>query len=166
MFLTACHANTDSLEAFVTQVECAAVKERLVNQANKPPKPQFYSLEQAGEKIEPGKSPLFVGHSLATNDRSIESNCQLAAELDGEVLPALNHPIEMLKYRGFIEHSKSKVAIIEVPEGHLMKVSLGEVIGQSNGKVTQIMPAGMVIEEWIPTSMECLTKKTIKLSRR
>ena len=166
MFLTACYANTDSLEEFVGQVESVAVKESLVNKANKPPKYQFYSLEQASENIEPGKAPLFVGHSLATNDRSIESNCQLAVALGGEVLPALNHPIEMLKYRGFIEHSKSKVAIIEVPEGHLMKVSLGEVIGQSNGKVTQITPAGMVIEEWMPTSMECLTKKTTKLSRR
>lgn len=61
-----------------------------------------------------------------------------------------NFPLDTLRMVGTMEQRDTLWALIQTPEKTIQRVSKGSYIGQNNGKVLEVMNAGLKLEEIVP----------------
>ncbi|MDP2573188.1 pilus assembly protein PilP [Vibrio penaeicida] len=72
--------------------------------------------------------------------------------------------LTQLKLKGVMGSGKKVSGIIQVPDGHVVKVKQGHYLGLNNGKVINITPKHLTIQETLPDGLGCWQQRNVKLA--
>ncbi|MBD1558413.1 pilus assembly protein PilP [Vibrio sp. S9_S30] len=72
--------------------------------------------------------------------------------------------LTQLKLKGVMGSGKKVSGIIQAPDGHVVKVQQGQYLGLNNGKVINITPKHLTIQETLPDGLGCWQQRNVKLA--
>ncbi|MDA0128807.1 pilus assembly protein PilP [Vibrio sp. MarTm2] len=157
LFLLGCQANEESLDEFVAQVERKA-RQDVVDL-----KPVFdfqISAYQSHNLREPFVLPqaaLVLNQPLAKTDCWQPAKRRKTGQLE-------RFPLSKLRLKGVMGSGGRVSALVQTPEGNVVKVSSGQYIGLNNGKVTHVADDYLKINETLPDGLGCWNKRSVKLA--
>ncbi|KGY10744.1 pilus assembly protein PilP [Vibrio sinaloensis] len=157
LFLLGCQANEESLDEFVAQVERKA-RQDVVDL-----KPVFdfqISAYQSHNQREPFVLPqaaLVLNQPLAKADCWQPVQRRKTGQLE-------RFPLSKLRLKGVMGSGGRVSALVQTPEGNVVKVSSGQYIGLNNGKVTHVADDYLKINETLPDGLGCWNKRSVKLA--
>ncbi|KIE19566.1 fimbrial protein [Vibrio sinaloensis] len=157
LFLLGCQANEESLDEFVAQVERKA-RQDVVDL-----KPVFdfqISAYQSHNQREPFVLPqaaLVLNQPLAKADCWQPAQRRKTGQLE-------RFPLSKLRLKGVMGSGGRVSALVQTPDGNVVKVSSGQYIGLNNGKVTHVADDYLKINETLPDGLGCWNKRSVKLA--
>lgn len=91
---------------------------------------------------------------------------------NNQIKPDANHvkaplellPLTQLSFVGVLASTTQLWALINTPGGEIYNVSVGDYLGQNNGKITQITPQKVIIIETISTDLGGWINQTKELA--
>tara|TARA_Y100001956_G_scaffold81093_1_gene97758 strand:- start:1816 stop:2328 length:513 start_codon:yes stop_codon:yes gene_type:complete len=155
--LAGCQANEDSLDGFITQVEQKA-RQDVVDL--KPVLDFEVSHYQSHQQREPFVLPQAA---LVLNQPIVKADCwqpnerQKTGQLE-------RFPLSKLRLKGVMGSGGRVSALVQTPEGNVVKVNSGQYIGLNNGKVAYVAESYLKINETLPDGLGCWNKRSVKLA--
>ncbi|CAH0541674.1 pilus assembly protein PilP [Vibrio marisflavi] len=163
--LSGCKANTDSLKSFVSQLESSLLVTPKSVLADGQVTSQSHQASNSIIYIESPITPLFLSQMQSSSDSAQKVDCSPLPKKYHQAVVISPYSSDELRYRGYFELNSHKSALVETPSGKLLQVSVGDTVGLNNGKVTEIMPAEISVEESVQNSRGCYIRQTVKLVR-
>lgn len=155
--LMGCQANEEPLDDFVNQLELKARKDVV---DLKPVLDFQVSAYQAHQDREPFVLPQAA---LVLNQPVVKADCwqPVQRRKTGKLE---RFPLGKLRLKGVMGSGGSVSALVQTPEGNVVKVSPGQYIGLNNGKVTYVAENYLKINETLPDGLGCWNKRSVKLA--
>lgn len=149
LFLVGCRANTDSLPAFVSEthkkanmkLEPLPARERFEAEEFLMLKPRVPFLRPIAEVIDDGARSCWQPN------------------FDREKSPLEAFAVDKLVMQGVMGDVNALWAVILTPDSKLMKIRKGHYIGLNHGKVLNINPKSVVVEEIVSDGKGCWLKR-------
>ncbi|MDR9825461.1 pilus assembly protein PilP [Vibrio sp. FNV 38] len=159
LLLGGCKANQDSLEEYVQKMKLSAAKEV---QALAPAMIFKASAYQQYDSHQPFSLPpaaLVVDQPVINLDCWQPTQRKKHGKLE-------RYPLTKLKLRGVIGDAGQVSALIQTPQGHVIRVQKGQYVGLNNGKVTQINSHQLVLKEILPDGLGCWNSRSVTLAMK
>ncbi|EKO3509083.1 pilus assembly protein PilP [Vibrio fluvialis] len=156
LLLSGCKANQESLSDYVKHVEQQAQREV----ATLAPVVQFDVFHYAQHhQREPFVLPQ---EALVQNQPRMKSDCwQPSPRAKSGSLE--RYPLSQLRLRGVMSSGGSVSALIQTPQGSVMKIKAGQYLGLNNGRVTRVADDYLLIKETLPDGLGCWNQRNVKL---
>ncbi|MGF1740764.1 pilus assembly protein PilP [Vibrio profundum] len=91
-----------------------------------------------------------------------ESHCFANKKLELEVSPQLG-PLSQFKYQGYLASGGVTKALIVLPSGELVMLGVASTLGQQVGRITQITPQYLLVQQEAEQSSGCYVSRQVKL---
>lgn len=152
-----CRANEDSIQNFIAQAHDEA-------QAEVAPLQEQYEFV-ADEFVMTSLRVPFIRPrpELADNEPELAKACW-QPDVRRVRAPLESYPLAQLSMKGVLGDGNQLWALIYTPEGKLVKIREGHYLGLNHGKVQQVSPKSIEIEEILPDGVGCWLKRPIKLT--
>lgn len=138
--LAACSQDTSDLEAFIAQTKSAHV-------GTVKPIPQFKPYESFTYSAGDLRDPF-----VATVD--IEENETTSSSLNPDITrprePLEFFPLDALSMVGILEQNDQQWGLVKDPQNTVHRVQVGNYMGQSEGKITDINESAISLTEIVP----------------
>lgn len=128
LLLSACseERHISQLQAYIASLKEQAAKQKA----------------QATQSLKPPVSVVYQADAL----RIPFENAQVIARKDKSANPLLIYPVNMLRFVGTIFKENKTFAFVITPDDKVLPVTVGDVIGEEKGKITQIYPGRIEVE--------------------
>ncbi|EGU29672.1 fimbrial assembly protein [Vibrio ichthyoenteri ATCC 700023] len=74
------------------------------------------------------------------------------------------YPLNHLNVKGVMSRANRHTALLQVPSGQVVSVEEGHFVGLNQGRVTQVTPEYVQIEETLPDGLGCWKRRDIKIT--
>ena len=139
--LAACSQDTSDLEAFIEQTKSAHV-------GTVKPIPQFKPYESftysAGDLRDPFVATADIEEDESTKTSSLNPDTTRPRE------PLELFPLDSLSMVGILEQHSQQWGLIKDPQNTVHRVQVGNYMGQSEGRITEINESGINLTEIVP----------------
>lgn len=146
----------DELDDLRTYVEDVKTK----NPGKIKPLPEVTPLEGFAYAAMDLKDPF--KQTFASQIRASKTAGNVGPDLNRKRQPLESHPLDSLTFVGSMKRGGEQWAIMKSPSGELVRVQVGDFMGQNYGKVIRIMEGGLELREMISDGLggweERLTK--------
>lgn len=95
-------------------------------------------------------------------DSSNESRCFANKKLALEISPQLG-PLSQFKYQGYLARGGVTKALIVRPSGELVMLGVASLLGQQAGRIVQITPQYLLVQQESEQSSGCYVSRQVKL---
>ncbi|MGR5341910.1 pilus assembly protein PilP [Vibrio astriarenae] len=155
--LLGCKANQESLQDYVQQVEQRASNEIQSLAPAMDFRASIYSQRQARQPF------VLPQAALVLDQPTVNRDCwQPAARRKNGKLE--RYPLSKLKLRGVMGSGGKISALIQTPQGSVLKIHKGQYIGLNSGKVTKVASNRLEIKETLPDGLGCWNTRTVTLA--
>jgi type IV pilus assembly protein PilP len=154
--LLGCQANDDDLEQFFAQTDG--------------------ELHRAVETLEPVKAfvPLMYTSSHERDPFQLPRVATTAAQSDVNKScwqpPSRKgrgklerYPLDQLKLKGVMGSAGEFSALVQTSDNVVLSVSRGQYIGLNNGRILNVTPRYLLIDETLPDGLGCWLRRSVKL---
>jgi type IV pilus assembly protein PilP len=116
---------------------------------------QLKQSSQQPKKIPPlkGLAPPTPVTYTAMNARSPFEAASNMNNLNGSRHPLQSYPIAQMHYKGIVTQGDNSWAFILAPDNKLYQAKIGDMIGDHYGKIVNISPTNLVIQEQVDQVM-------------
>lgn len=130
------------------QAQMQAIRDQEAPPLAPPPQPQHIEpFEYSAGNL---RSP-FLAQSLLMLQAQAESTTGVRPDLTRPKHPLESYELAELIYRGKVVAPNGKeYGLVQLPDGLLRQVQIGEYVGKSDGKILEITPTQINIEEIVP----------------
>ncbi|MDE1514998.1 pilus assembly protein PilP [Vibrio sp. dsl-7] len=157
LMLVGCKANQDNLASYVAQIEREARQE--VTKLK--PILEFSAVEYQQHK---GREPFMLPkEALVHNQPVAQTDCWQPAPRPKNG-PLERYPLTQLRLKGVMSSGGSISALIQTPNGNVVKVKAGQYVGNNNGKITRVDERYLLINETLPDGLGCWNQRNVKLA--
>ncbi|UHJ60007.1 pilus assembly protein PilP [Vibrio furnissii] len=157
MLLGGCKANQESLTDYLATVERQAQRDVAVLA----PVVQFEVFAYTQQQ---GREPFVLPQeALVQNQPVVKANCwQPTARHKSGVLE--RYPLSQLHLKGVMSSGGAVSALVQTPQGSVMKIKAGQYLGLNNGRVTRVADDYLLIKETLPDGLGCWNQRNVKLA--
>lgn len=143
LLLTACGERISEVEQSME-----AIRSRQLPAIEPPPQPQpIEAFEYTAGTL---RSP-FLAQSLLALQAKAESGEGVKPDLTRAKHPLEEYELEQLIYRGKVVAPNGKeYGLVQLPDGLVREVQVGEYMGKSDGRILEITPTQINLEEIVP----------------
>ena len=127
-----------------------------------PPIPNVHpykSFVYPGHKRNPFDSKTLVKLYDATHNKT---NVKIDTHRPRQYLEQF--PLDSLKMVGTLKSHGTTWALIQTPQGNIMRVKVGNYMGQHDGKITVIKASNIKLREIVPNGFGGYKKKTVSIA--
>ncbi len=148
LLLGGCAASTDTsdLERFVEQA-------RARKAAPIEPLPEFKPYETFLYEAYDLRSPFTPSSTDLTAVASQQGDQGVRPDLNRPREPLEEYALESLRMVGTLEKDGRRWALIQTPDGTIHRVTIGNYIGQNNGRIVGITEFGVELKEIVPDGL-------------
>jgi len=148
VLLAGCAASTDTsdLERFVEQVR--ARKATPIE-----PLPEFKPYETFLYEAYDLRSPFTPSTTDLTAAARQQEGSGIRPDLNRPREPLEEYALEALRMVGTLEKDGRRWALIQTPDGTIHRVTIGNYLGQNNGKIVRITEFGVELKEIVPDGL-------------
>lgn len=120
---------------------------------------------QKSAKVKLIPQPASVTYAKTTVRSPFEENSPAAVKstTDSSINPITRYPLNLLRFVGIISQNNQLQAYIVTPDQKMYPVSVGDTIGDHNGKVVKIDPDKMEIVEQFSEGGKPATQRIVTL---
>lgn len=155
--LLGCKANQDDLTSYVAQVERESRKEMT---KLKP----ILEFKVSPYEQHKGREPFVLPkEALVQNQPMANADCWQPAPR-AKNGPLERYPLQQLRLKGVMSSGGSVSALVQTPNGNVVKVKAGQYVGNNNGKVTRVHGNYLLINETLPDGLGCWNQRNVKLA--
>ena len=151
-----CQQSNGSIASFINQVESQSRKEI----AQLEPEKSFQATQYIGDQL---RIPFSLPAIAVANQPRIKQDCWQPG-LRSKTGQLEKYPLEQLHLRGVMGSQGSISGLVLTPKGTLVKVQAGEYVGLNNGKVTEVTPKFILVQETLPDGLGCWQQRNVKLA--
>ncbi|MCW8329641.1 pilus assembly protein PilP [Photobacterium sp. SDRW27] len=157
MLMLGCRANEDSIQGFIGQAHDEALAEVA------PLQEQYKFVADEFVMTSPRVPFIRPRPELAESEPETAKACWQpdVRQVRG---PLESYPLVQLSMKGVLGDGNQLWALIYTPEGKLVKIREGYYLGLNHGRVLQVSPKSIEIEEILPDGVGCWLKRPIKLT--
>lgn len=158
-FLIGCRANQDSLDDFITQTQQQAQFEAIV------PVP-ILALEIADYQAHSERSPFVLPRAaLVMSQFPKRPDCwQPQTRIKTGQLEQF--ALNKLSLKGVMSRNGDNSALVQMPNGHIVKVTKGQYLGLNNGRIAKVTASYIQVNETLPDGLGCWSRRNVKLALR
>lgn len=138
--ITACSQDTSDLQAFIAQTKSAHV-------GSVKPIPQFKPYESFSYSAAELRDPFIAAVKIKENTTKT-SLLNPDASRPRQALEVF--PLDALNMVGILEQNNQQWGLIKDPQNTVHRVQIGNYMGQSDGRITQINDSAIYLVEIIP----------------
>lgn len=155
--LMACRANREPLDDYLAQIERQADRDVA---ALAPIITLNIRHYQAHQLREPFALPL---EAIVSTPPQQNRDCwqprqsKTAGELE-------RYPLAKLRLKGVMSRNDQVSALVQTPNGTVIKVNAGQFIGVNGGEVTKVTREYLQINEPLPDGLGCWNQRSVKLA--
>lgn len=157
-FVAACSDNkVEDLQLYVD-----SVKSRVPSSVMPLPEPIIYDsyIYQSDSQRDPFK-PSFTENKVAPSEKSSGVG---GPDLSRERGHLERFPLDTLRYIGSMQQLDNAWGLIKTPDGEIVRVKIGDRLGQDYGRVTSVSEAEVVLVELIPDGIGGWEQRTVTLA--
>ncbi len=155
--LVGCNANQDSLSDFVSQTEQKARKDVSSLAPLKEFKVAEYSQHGMREPFVLPRAALVLSQPTVKKDCWQPQTRKKTGQLE-------RYPLSKLRLKGVMSSNGKVSALVQTPQGNVVKVNAGHYVGLNNGKITRVTNQYLQINETLPDGLGCWNKRNVKLA--
>ncbi len=137
--LAACSQDVSDLQSFITQTKSAHV-------GSVKPIPQFKPYESFSYSAAELRDPFVA--TVDVEDK--ETTSLLNPDISRPRQPLEVFPLDALSMVGILEQNEQQWGLIKDPQNTVHRVQLGNYMGQSEGRITEISESAISLKEIIP----------------
>lgn len=127
------------------------------------PLPQPEPIEDFTYSASEVRSP-FLAPSLISMQTQFEKNSGIKPDINRKKEPLEAYELSQLVYHGrVVSIDGQEYGLIRLPDGYVKEVKVGQYIGKSDGRILEITPTQINIEEIVPDSRSGFTYKKTAL---
>lgn len=157
LLLAGCRANQEPLDEYVAQVERQARKEVVDLKPVIDFKTAQYTAHKDREPFVLPQAALVMNQPIAKKDCWQPARRNKNGKLE-------KFPLSKLRLTGVMSGNGQISALVQTPEGAVVRVNAGHYIGLNNGKVTRVTEKYLQINETLPDGLGCWNKRNVKLA--
>lgn len=155
--LTACTSNRmGNAEAQMEEIRKSSAKPV-------EPLPQPQPIEDFVYSASDVRSP-FLAPSLLNMQTQLAQNAGIKPDVNRKKEPLEEYELTQLIYRGkVVAPNGNEYGLVQLPDGFVKEVQVGEYMGKNDGKILEITPTQINLEEIVPDSRSGFTYKKTPL---
>jgi len=154
-----CRANQEPLNQFIAQTEQQAQREVAQLVPSEPFVASAYQRTQAREPFVLPKEALVQDQPVVKKDCWQPQKRNKTGQLE-------RYALRKLRLKGVMGSNGAVSALVQTPQGNVVKVKKGQYIGLNNGRVTRVASNYLMINETLPDGMGCWSKRNVKLAMK
>lgn len=108
------------------------------------------------------RSP-FLAPSLLNMQAQLEQNMGIKPDINRKKEPLESFELSQLIYRGKVVANGREYGLVQLPDGFVKEVQVGEYMGKNDGRILEITPTQINLEEIVPDSRSGFTYKKTPL---
>lgn len=155
--MSGCRANQQSLNEFIAQTQQQAQFESVALSSV----PTFDITDyQAHSERSPFVLPKAALNVSQTKQRT---DCwqPKARNKTGQLE---RYSLDKLSLKGVMSRGGMKSALVQTPNGQIIKATAGQYIGLHNGKIAKVTASYIQVNETLPDGLGCWTRRNVKLA--
>ncbi len=155
--LLGCHANNDSLDNYIDDVERQARKEMVPQQPIVPFEAFIYRNTDIRQPFElPEEAVVHI-------QPRVKKDCwQPTNRVTKQPLEKFS--LNQLQFKGVMSNGSSRTALIQTPHGQVAHLKKGQRIGMNHGQLSEINRQYLLIKETLPDGLGCWSQRSVKLA--